>query len=161
MLKIWVCAALAAQGSLGAGEPDCTPSLEMMNSATSIGYEIVAGESVPENPYSCGDLNDDGKVDLCTILVKRPDEWAAVCFLSRGKALKVEKIADSSEQGLKTIAPSELGLDVVRKGETLDWAHSAAQIRLQRDCLLFGVKESAHYLYCFNGATLLSAQMSD
>ncbi len=161
MLRIWLCTALAVQASLVAGEPGCTPSLEMRNRARAIGYEVVAAESLPESPYSCGDLNGDGTSDLCTILVKRPDEWAAVCFLSRGQALKVEKIADSLEQGLGTIAPSELGLDIVRKGETLDWAHSAAQIRLQRDCLLFGVKESAHYLYCFNGATLLSAQMSD
>ena len=163
MILTCVFLALALRGGVGGSAlQDCAPTNEMRARASVLGYEIASGKHPEANtPMSCGDVNEDGKVDLCTVLVNGPAKWKAACFVSRGGEWKVESIADSSDVGLNAVRPVALSLEVMKAGTTLTWANAAAELTLRRDCVWFGVSESAERLYCFNGATFLPLQLSD
>lgn len=152
-MSLALCAGVAVSGVEG-----CAPTDEMRALASGLGYEII---STSITPMSCGDVNGDERGDLCTFLVKDSTKWEAVCFVSRAASWKVESIAESSEAGLNTLRPTDLFLEVVRKGETLKWANGAAELTLHRDCVSFGRNEDGASLHCYNGAMFLYLQWMD
>ncbi len=157
---ITMCLALAS--AITAGPRQCMPTAEMEAQAKSGGYELVDKHGAAGgDAWTCGDVNGDGRLDLCASLVKDGTAWKTGCFVSREERYKFETLSDSKEEGLQSVAPTQLSLEIVKKGTMIRWSNDAAKVSLLRDCVSFGLDESASRLYCYNGAYFLSMQMSD
>ena len=143
-------------------QDECVPPSAAVDVAGRDGYKILGLDDPTDNSlWSCGDVNDDGQVDLCAVLVRDERDWKVGCLMSRGDSVKFERIADSTQQGLQKMPPQGLFLDVVRAGTKVSWAQGAADVTLHRDCVRFGTPEASWALYCFNGAYFLEMWESD
>jgi len=148
-------------------DPTCKATPEMVAFAQARGFSLereMSGGIDGREPRSsvCADVDADGSEDFCTILESKNKGWKAGCFITWEGRVQFEEFETSqTRENRAPVAPEALSLSVVSKGRKVEWGNGAAEVKLLRDCIEFGVLESGAAMYCYNGGLFLGMVMGD